>query len=186
MSRVEFLHGLNDYQTKQSLVYDLEEPFRWLVDSTIIESLRHERFGRRDFYRLDNYVLRLRPEAVKKLLAALQIKFNSTVRYRGKFYAWDTVVRLKCRELAGYILGKRNELDFSDPSPILPRDDSEAIRNRILSMSVAEAKRLGIRKNTLWYMQQRARTGNPLKVYDRVRRTIRLCGLVGRRHHSVP
>jgi len=29
---VGFLHDFSDYQTKQSLVYDLEEPFRWLTD----------------------------------------------------------------------------------------------------------------------------------------------------------
>ncbi len=28
---VGFLHDSSDYQTKQSLVYDLEEPFRWLM-----------------------------------------------------------------------------------------------------------------------------------------------------------
>lgn len=33
---VGFLHDFSHYQTKQSLVYDLEEPFRWLVDLTVI------------------------------------------------------------------------------------------------------------------------------------------------------
>jgi hypothetical protein len=31
-SAVGFLHEFSDYQTKQSLVYDLHEPFRWLAD----------------------------------------------------------------------------------------------------------------------------------------------------------
>jgi CRISPR-associated protein Cas1 len=84
---------------------------------------------------------------VKKLLAALQIKFNSNVRYRDKYYGWSTVIRLKCQELASYILTRRNELDFNNPNPILSRDDSEAVRGRILSMSVAEAKQLEIKKN---------------------------------------
>jgi len=44
------------------------EPYRWLVDATIIECLEYERLSKKDFYRLDNYVLRLKPEAVKKLL----------------------------------------------------------------------------------------------------------------------
>src|SRR5208337_4080161 len=95
---VGFLHEFSDYQTKQSLAYDLQEPFRWLVDMTVIECLEYERFSKRDFYRLDNYVLRLKPEAARKLLNSLRIKFNSTVQYRNKVYCWDTVMRLKCQE----------------------------------------------------------------------------------------
>jgi hypothetical protein len=74
--------------------------------------------------------------------------------------------------LANYIVGKRAEIDFSTPSPFLSRDTSEAVRERILSMSVAEAKQLGIRKNTLWYMQQRARSGRPLTIYRQVRKKL--------------
>jgi CRISPR-associated protein Cas1 len=33
---VGFLHEFSDYQTKQSLVYDLQEPFRFLVDLTVM------------------------------------------------------------------------------------------------------------------------------------------------------
>jgi CRISPR-associated protein Cas1 len=168
---IGFLHEAR--QTKYPLVYDLQEPFRWLIDTTLIECLEYERFSKKDFYRLDNYVLRLKPEGVKKLLAVLQIKFNSNVRYRGKYYGWSTVMRLKCQELAGYILARRSELDFNNPRPLLPRDDSDAVRSRILSMSVAEARELGIRKNTLWYIQQRARTGKPIKIYKQV--TKKLC-----------
>jgi CRISPR-associated protein Cas1 len=167
---VGFLHEAR--QTKYSLCYDLMEPYRFLADTTVIESLEYEHFNKKDFYRLDNYVLRLRPEAVKKLLAALQIKFNSTVQYRGKRYGWDTVMRLKCQELASYILAKRSELDFDNPRPLLPRDGSEAVRSQILSMSVADARELGIRKNTLWYIQQRARTGKPIKIYNRVEKKL--------------
>ncbi len=169
-STIGFLHEAQ--QSKYPLVYDLQEPFRWLIDITLIECLEYKRFSKKDFYRLDNYVLRLKPETAKKLLAALQIKFNSTTRYRGKLYGWDTVMRLKCQELASYILGRRSELDFDNPRPELPRDDSEAVRSRILSMSCAEARELGIRKNTLWYMQQRARTGKPIKIYNQVRKKL--------------
>ena len=35
---VGFLHDFSDYQTKQSLAYDLQEPFRWLVDMTVIKA----------------------------------------------------------------------------------------------------------------------------------------------------
>jgi CRISPR-associated protein Cas1 len=164
---IGFLHEAR--QTKHPLVYDLQEPFRWLVDATIIESLESKKFGRKDFYRLDNYVLRIRPDAARRLLDILQTRFNATIRYRGKHYNWNTIVRLKCQELAGYILSKRNELDFSHPGPILSEDDSEAFRDQILSLSVAEARKLGIRKNTLWYVQHRARTCKRMRIYNPVK-----------------
>jgi len=135
---VGFLHEAR--QTRYALVYDFMEAYRWLVDVTVIECLEYEKFSKKDFYRLDNYVLRLQPEAVRKLLAALQLRFNSTVRYRNKFYGWSTVIRLHCEELGNYVLAKRSDLDFSAPGPMLHREDSEAIRTRILSMSVSEAK----------------------------------------------
>jgi CRISPR-associated protein Cas1 len=167
---IGFLHEAR--QTKHPLVYDLQEPFRWLVDTAIIESLERREFGRKDFYRLDNYVLRIKPDTARTLLDILQTKFNGTVRYRGKYYSWNTILRLKCQELVGYILSKRNELNFSHPCPFLSRDDSETFRNRILSLSLAEARKLGIRKNTLWYMQQRARTRKRMRIYNPVKKRL--------------
>jgi CRISPR-associated protein Cas1 len=167
---ISFLHEAR--QTKHPLVYDLQEPYRWLVDTTIIEVLERREFSRKDFYRLDNYVLRIKPDAARRLLDILQIKFNENICYRGKHCSWNTILRLKCQELAGYILSKRNELDFSHPCPILSRDDSEALRSQVLSLSVTEARKLGIRKNTLWYMQRRARTRKPMRIYNPVKKRL--------------
>jgi len=98
----------------------------------VISCLESGRFGKKDFYRMDNYVLRLKPEAVKKLVHALRMKFNSPVRHAGKFYSWDTLIRLKAQELASYVLCRRTDLDFSEPEPVLHRTDSEAIRSGLL------------------------------------------------------
>ncbi len=180
---VGFLHEAQ--QTRYAFVYDLMEPYRWLIDTTIIECHEYARFSKKGFYRLDNYVLRLKPEAVKKLLAALQIKFNSTTRYRGKSYGWDTVMRLKCQELASYILTRRSELDFDSPRPLLSRDDSEAVRGRILSMSIAESRQLGLRKNTLWYLRHRARTDRSFKIYGNTMARLGVaCGINGASSNS--
>ena len=112
---VGFLHEAR--QTKYSLVYDFQEPYRWIVDTTVISCLESGWFGKKDFYRMDNYVLRLRPEAARKLIDALRIKFNSPVRYEGRFYSWDTLIRMKAQELANYILDKKTDLDFGEPKP---------------------------------------------------------------------
>jgi len=90
---VGFLHETR--QTKYPLVYDLQEPFRWLVDTTVISELESDRFSKKDFYRMDNYVLRLKAQAVGRLIDAFRIKFNSTARYAGKLYSWDALIRLR-------------------------------------------------------------------------------------------
>jgi CRISPR-associated protein Cas1 len=167
---VGFLHEAR--QTKYALIYDLQEPYRWLVDTTVISCLESDRFSKKGFYRMDNYILRLRPEAAKKFLDALRIKFNSPVRYKGRSYSWDTLIRLKAQELANYVVGKRTNLDFGEPKQILHRTDSEAARNRILSMTTAEARKRGIRENTLWYLQHRARGTKSFDVYSKVRRRL--------------
>jgi CRISPR-associated protein Cas1 len=166
---VGYLHEFIGCQTKQSLVYDLQEPYRWLVDATVISCVESGCFGKKDFYRMDNYVLRLKPEAVKRFIDALRIKFNSPVQYKGKFYSWDTLIRLRAQELANYVVGKRTNLDFGEPKPVLHRTDSEAIRNRILSMTTADANKLGIRKNTLWYIQQHVKTEKSFRIYRKIR-----------------
>lgn len=91
----------------------------------------------------------LRSEVVRKHIDALRMRFNSTVRYKERFYDWDTVIRLKAQGLASYILGRATDLDFDEPKPVLHRRDYEAIRNGTLSMTTAEARKFGMRRNTL-------------------------------------
>jgi len=76
------------------------EPYRFLNDTTVISVLEARQFSKRDFYRMDNYILRLRPEANRRFLDVLRIRFNSPIRCRGKLYSWDTIIRLKAQELA--------------------------------------------------------------------------------------
>jgi CRISPR-associated protein Cas1 len=163
---VGFLHEAR--QTKYPLVYDLQEPYRWLIDTTVISCLESDRFGKKDFHRMDNYVLRLGQEAAKKLIDALRTKFNSPVRHAGKFYNWDTVIRLKAQEVANYILSRRTELNFDRPKPNLEGSGFEAVRNLVLSLTTSEARKLGIRKNTLWYLQHRARSAKCFGTYSKV------------------
>src|SRR5208282_4086592 len=163
---IGFLH--ESRQTKYSLCYDIMEAYRFLADTTVIECLEYDRFSRKDFYRLDNYVLRLKPEAVKKLLDALRIKFNSTVRYRNKFYGWDVIIRLKAQELTAFLLEKRSTVSFREPIPLFSNQFSTAIRKKILTLTSAEAKKQGIGKSTLWYLQSRAGEGKPLRTYNPV------------------
>ena len=163
---IGFLH--EPRQVKYALVYDFQEPFRWLVDTAVISCLEHEEFGQKDFFRTDSYVMRLKPRAVKRLLNALRIRFNLPVSYHGKSYCWDTIIQVKTQKLANYILGKRAELDFIEPAPVMSRDDSEAIRQRILSLTMSQAKKLGIGKSTLHDLRMHAKSERSFRTYGKV------------------
>ena len=117
---------------------------------------------------MDNYVLRLKPEAVKKYLEIIREKFNSTALYKDKNYCWDIIIQLKTQELAKFILGKTKKIDFSNPSPYLVNVDDKELRDSILSLSTKDARKRGIRKNTLWHLKKRAKEKKSFKIYSKI------------------
>jgi hypothetical protein len=48
------------------------------------------------------------------------------------------------------------------------RDDNLLLREKILSMSVEERKKLGINKSTLWYLKKNVLSKDKIKIYDKV------------------
>lgn len=166
---IGFLHNFSDYQTKQSLVYDLQEPFRWICDITVLETIESRILDLKDFYFLgDDYRFHIDAEAKKRLLGLLKERFNIGVKYNGSICKWDTIILRKTQDLARFLLGKSKELDFTEPSPMLARTDSLDLRNRILELSQNEAKALGISKSTLHYLRVHAKSDKPFKVYGKV------------------
>jgi CRISPR-associated protein Cas1 len=119
-SAVGFLHDSADYQTKQAFVYDLQEPFRFLVDLTVRKAFESGRLGSSDFYFTEHdYRFGFEMEAKGRYLQALRERFNSGVQYKGRRLKWDTVIQQKTNELARYLTGRSSELDFSEPAPDL-------------------------------------------------------------------
>ena len=53
-----FLHEMNP--SKSSLAYDLQEPFRFLVDLVVINLIENGTMDKKDFIVTENYNLRLR------------------------------------------------------------------------------------------------------------------------------
>jgi CRISPR-associated protein Cas1 len=169
---VGFLHETSGYQTKQSLVYDLQEPFRWLMDVAVIETFESGVLDLPNFYFTgDNYRYRFEPEAKQRFSDLLRERFNSGVRYSGRSLKWDTVIEQKTAELDRYLVGRTSRLDFSEPCPNL-RANQEYLRRRILGLSQSEAQRLGIGKSTLHYLRTNARERLSLKVYGKVRKRL--------------
>jgi CRISPR-associated protein Cas1 len=155
---VGFLHDLSDYQTKQSLAYDLQEPFRWLVDLSVIQAFESEALKLSDFYFTgDDYRYRFESEAKQRFINLIRERFNAGVAYRGRVLKWDTVIEKKTEELGRFLTGKSSTLDFMEPAPKLEREDSRELRTKILSLTDSQAKETGIGKSTLHYLRKKAR-----------------------------
>lgn len=170
---VGFLHETSDYQTKQSLVYDLQEPFRWIADVVVIEAFESDVLDLPDFYFTgDDYRYRFEPEAKHRFLDLLRERFNSGAMYNGHALKWDTVIEQKTVELGRYLTGRTSGLDFYEPSPDLCRTDSRDLRRRILGLSQREASRLGIGKGTLHYLRKKAIGSHAFRTYGRTRRKL--------------
>jgi CRISPR-associated protein Cas1 len=163
---IGFLHDYSDYQTKQSLVYDLQEPFRWLVDVTVLKAIESGVLDLKDFYFLGNdYRYHFDLPAKRRFLNLLKEQFNIGVKYKVGTQKWDTIILRKTQELARYLSGKNKTIDFVEPTPTLERTDRQELRNQILKLSQSQAKDIGIGKSTLHYLRKHARENRAFKVY---------------------
>jgi CRISPR-associated protein Cas1 len=166
---VGFLHDFSNYQTKQSLVYDLMEPFRWLVDLTVLQVFESRVLGLDTFhFRFGNYRFRFNPDAKQRFIELLKEQFNRGVVYKGQRMKWDTVIEQKTVELSRFLVGKASTIDLEEPSPTLTRLENRALRDRIKALTFSEAKRLGIGKSTLHYLRKNASNRSPFRTYDKL------------------
>ena len=94
---IGFLHELAPGSAP--LVYDLQEPFRWMVDIAVIEALEKKVFSKKDFMLTENYNLMIRPEGVKRLIGLLDARFSSKTPYKGKNWEWGYIIASKTGEL---------------------------------------------------------------------------------------
>lgn len=167
---VGFLHEFSNYQTKQSLVYDLEEPFRWLVDLSVTQAFESGALKLHDFYFTgDDYRYRFEAEARQRFIDLIRERFNSGVNYKGRALKWDTVIEQKTTELGYMLVNRGPSIDFTVPEPKLVRQDDRKLRARILSLSQLEAKQLGIGKSTLGHLRNGAHGARSFQIYRKVR-----------------
>jgi CRISPR-associated protein Cas1 len=166
---VGFLHDFSNYQTKQSLVYDLQELFRWIIDLTVMKAFESGALDHPHFYFTgDDYRYRFDVEAKIRFLNLLREKFNSGVNYKGRVSKWDALLEQKATELSHVLVGRNQDIDFVKPT-VLTRSDSLDIRNRILSISMKEGCKLGINKSTMHYLHKRVGGQNPFLIYAKTR-----------------
>jgi CRISPR-associated protein Cas1 len=167
---VGFLHETSGYQTKQSLVYDLQEPFRWIADVTVMEAFESKALDLSDFYFTgDDYRYRFEVEARQRFLELVRERFNSGVMYKVCSFKWDTIIEQKTIELGQFLARKRPSLDFVEPGPKLQRQDSHELRAKILALTTRQAQQLGIGRSTLHYLRKRARGAKQFSLHMSVR-----------------
>jgi CRISPR-associated protein Cas1 len=167
---IGFLHDFSDYQTKQSLVYDLQEPFRWLVDLSVIHAFESGAINLHDFYFTgDDYRYRFEVKAKQCFIEVLRERFNAGVTCKDRVLKWDTVIEQKATELGRLLIGRQSSIDFVKPVPKLERQDGRALRSKINALTASQAKQLGIRGSTLHYLRYRGRDEKAFRIYRRTR-----------------
>ena len=73
---------------------------------------------------------------------------------KGKNYSYQIILQDNLQQLSNFIMEKKKEFEFVIPKMKLNRNDNLELRERILSMTSDERKRLGINKSTLWYIKK--------------------------------
>jgi len=63
---------------------------------------------------------------------------------------------------------KKKEFKFIIPKMKLNRNNSVELRDKILSITQNERKRLGINKSTLWYVKNNLRDKKNVKIYSKI------------------
>jgi CRISPR-associated protein Cas1 len=94
---IGFIH--KTYTNKAPLVYDLQEPFRWLVELGILKLIRDKSIKKTDFMTTDDGNVRLKPSAVKVVVDRVARQFSTSILYNGKRRQWGSMIMLKTREL---------------------------------------------------------------------------------------
>jgi CRISPR-associated protein Cas1 len=172
LPEIGFLHEVAP--SKFPLAYDLQEPFRWLVDLSVLEVMRDAKLDRkRDFIVTENYHVRLPPIAAKALIERFSANMNRKVSVGRRNFAYETLALETARILARHLSTPKSALDFSYPFVVEETGyvGSEVVE-RVASLTYAEARELGISKAGLWDIKRRAAEGRPLRLYGKVARRL--------------
>jgi CRISPR-associated protein Cas1 len=163
---VGFLHEMD--KSKTPLVYDLQELGRWIIDLSVIELLEEKKLSKSDFIVTENYHIRLREQTAKMLIEKIQSNLNNRAKYKGKNYTYENILLDNVQGLANFIIDKSDKLKFNIPPIQINRNDHTEIRELLLRMTPEERRKLGINRNTLWYIQKNLKEGKRIEIYDKI------------------
>jgi CRISP-associated protein Cas1 len=176
---IGYLHSIA--ASKHPLVYDFQELGRALVDSVVLELVRAEPSVRKKgaFLLTTDWGLRLAPETAQKLVQRLAYAFSRKIPGKRPM-TWETALLREAQRFAeGIGTSRRTPRGFRFELP-LPEIHPETLRpsdlaTKIADLTVADARKLGIPKTTLWYQQKRLREGAPVRVYGKVAHRLSRC-----------
>jgi hypothetical protein len=121
----------------------------------------------------DDYRYRFERAAKQRFIDLIRERFNAGVTYHGRVLKWDTAIERKAIELGRYLCTRSpTRLDFFEPAPILRTRDDPNIRQTMLNLTQAEARRLGIEKSTLHYLRKRADHRHAFTAYSKTLRKL--------------
>ena len=167
---IGFLHELMD--NRASLICDLQELCRWLADLSVIQLLEERKLRKKDFVVTEHFHIRLKEKTAKMLIEKIKLNFNNRAHYKGANFTYENILYDNVNTLANFIIGKKNRLEFSIPLIEIKRNDEIEQRERILSITPEERRRLKINKSTLWYQQKNIREGKRIKLYEKTKRIL--------------
>ena len=164
---IGFLHEIN--QSRTSLVNDIQELFRWLVDVSVIQLLEEKKIKKSDFIITENYHTRLGEDVAKVLIEKINSNFNAKCTYKNnKQYSYQIILQDNLQQLSNFIVEKKEEFEFVIPKMKVIRNDNLELREKILKMTPEELKGLGINKSTLWHIRKNLSEGKTPKIYEKV------------------
>jgi len=164
---IGFLHEIN--QSRTPLVYDIQELFRWLIDVSVIQLLEEKKIRKSDFIITENYHTRLGENVAKLLIEKINSNFNAKYNYKNnKQYSYQIILQDNLQQLSNFIADKKKDLDVIIPKMRLNRIDDIELREKILTMTSDERKKLGINKSTLWYIRKNLSEGKTPRIYEKI------------------
>ena len=163
---IGFLHELDE--SKEPLVYDLQELYRWLVDLSVIQLLEEKKLKKSGFIMTEKFHIRLKEQTAKALVEKIKLNVNAKATFKGRNASYQTILSGNIQRLAHFVNGKNKVLAFDIPTLVIKRNDAVEIQRHILAMTPSERKRRCINKSTLWYQKRNLEKGKRIKVYNGV------------------
>lgn len=146
-------------------------------------ALEEKKLAKKDFITTENYHIRLKPDMAKLLIEKIRMNFNKKVSYKTKNYTYETIYRDNIQKLANYLTGKNKELSFEIQVLKYERNDDKELREKLMRIPLKDARKMGLNKSTLWYIQKNIREGKKIELYDKVNAKVGCSVLKNHRNH---
>jgi CRISPR-associated protein Cas1 len=128
----------------------------------------------KDFIRTGSYSLRLKLSGAKKITEEFNNWMNRKHLIKSNLLCEVILLLLKTRELAQFLVEKKKSVDFCKPEYTIERQDSEDIRQKILSISYTDWENMGFSKRTLHYMKKNAEADKPFTLNAHVKERLEM------------